>query len=64
MNKFKKLVAMLVSVVMACVFATGVFATDYVDNLSAARAEVNGFLTQCGGRCCEWSERGSAACSA
>ena len=48
MNKFKKLVAMLVSVVMACVFATGVFATDYVDNLSAARAEVNGFLTQCG----------------
>ena len=48
MNKFKKLVAMLVSVVMACVFATGVFATDYVDNLSTARAEVNGFLTQCG----------------
>ena len=48
MNKFKKLVAMLVCVVMACVFATGVFATDYVDNLSAARAEVNGFLTQCG----------------
>lgn len=48
MNKFKKLVAVLVSVVMACVFATGVFATDYVDNLSAARAEVNGFLTQCG----------------
>ena len=44
MNKFKKLVAVLVSVVMACVFATGVFATDYVDNLSAARAEVN----QCG----------------
>ena len=48
MNKFKKLVAMLVCVVMACVFATGVFATDYVDNLSTARAEVNGFLTQCG----------------
>lgn len=48
MNKFKKLVAVLVSVVMACVFATGVFATDYVDNLSTARAEVNGFLTQCG----------------
>lgn len=48
MNKFKKLVAVLVCVVMACVFATGVFATDYVDNLSAARAEVNGFLTQCG----------------
>ena len=43
MNKFKKLVAVLVSVVMACVFATGVFATDYVENLSAARAEVNGF---------------------
>ena len=67
MNKFKKLVAVLVSVVMACVFATGVFATDYVENLSAARAEVNGFLTQCRcpryGRCCEWSERGSAACS-
>ena len=40
MNKFKKLVAVLVSVVMACVFATGVFATDYVENLSAARAEV------------------------
>ncbi len=61
MNKFKKLVAMLVSVVMACVFATGVFATDYVENLSAARAEVNGYLTQrrCPrhGRCCEQSER-------
>ncbi len=48
MNKFKKLVAVLVSVVMACVFATGVFATDYVENLSAARAEVNGHLTSAG----------------
>ena len=48
MNKFKKLVAVLVSVVMACVFATGVFATDYVDNLSAARAEVNSYLTSAG----------------
>ena len=48
MNKFKKLVAELVSVVMACVFATGVFATDYVENLSAARAEVNGYLTSAG----------------
>lgn len=48
MNKFKKLVAVLVSVVMACVFATGVFATDYVDDLSAARAEVNGYLTSAG----------------
>lgn len=48
MNKFKKLVAVLVSVVMACVFATGVFATDYVENLSAARAEVNGYLTSAG----------------
>lgn len=48
MNKFKKLVAVLVSAVMACVFATGVFATDYVDNLSAARAEVNGYLTSAG----------------
>ena len=48
MNKFKKLVAVLVSVVMACVFATGVFATDYVDDLSAARAEVNGYLTSVG----------------
>ena len=48
MNKFKKLVAVLVSVVMACVFATGVFATDYVDNISAARAEVNGYLTSAG----------------
>ena len=48
MNKFKKLVAVLVSVVMACVFATGAFATDYVDNLSAARAEVNGYLTSAG----------------
>lgn len=48
MNKFKKLVAVLVSVVMACVFATGVFATDYVDNLSAARTEVNGYLTSAG----------------
>lgn len=48
MNKFKKLVAVLVCVVMACVFATGVFATDYVDNLSAARAEVNGYLTSAG----------------
>ena len=48
MNKFKKLVAVLVSVVMACVFATGVFATDYVENLSAARAEVNGYLTSTG----------------
>lgn len=48
MNKFKKLVAVLVSVVMACIFATGVFATDYVDNLSAARAEVNGYLTSAG----------------
>ena len=48
MNKFKKLVAVLVSVVMACVFATGVFATDYVENLSAARAEVNGYLTCAG----------------
>ena len=48
MNKFNKLVAVLVSVVMACVFATGVFATDYVDNLSAARAEVNGYLTSAG----------------
>ena len=43
MNKFKKLVAVLVSVVMACVFAT-----DYVENLSAARAEVNGYLTSAG----------------
>ena len=48
MNKFKKLVAVLVSVVMACVFATGVFATDYVENLSAARAELNGYLTSAG----------------
>ena len=48
MNKFKKLVAVLVSVVMACVFATGVFATDYVENLSATRAEVNGYLTRAG----------------
>ena len=48
MNKFKKLVAVLVSVVMACVFAPGVFATDYVENLSAARAEVNGYLTSAG----------------
>ena len=48
MNKFKKLVAVLVSVVMACVFATGVFATDYVENLSAARAEVNGDRTSAG----------------
>ena len=48
MNKFKKLVAVLVSVAMACVFATGVFATDYVENLSAARAEVNGYLTSAG----------------
>ena len=48
MNKFKKLVAVLVSVVMACVCATGVFATDYVENLSAARAEVNGYLTSAG----------------
>ena len=48
MNKFKKLVAVLVSVVMTCVFATGVFATDYVENLSAARAEVNGYLTSAG----------------
>ena len=48
MNKFKKLVAVLVSGVMACVFATGVFATDYVENLSAARAEVNGYLTSAG----------------
>ena len=48
MNKFKKLVAVLVSVVMACVFATGVFATDYVENLSAARAEGNGYLTSAG----------------
>ena len=48
MNKFNKLVAVLVSVVMACVFATGVFATDYVENLSAARAEVNGYLTSAG----------------
>ena len=48
MNKFKKLVAVLVSVVMACGFATGVFATDYVENLSAARAEVNGYLTSAG----------------
>lgn len=48
MNKFKKLVAVLVSVFMACVFATGVFATDYVENLSAARAEVNGYLTSAG----------------
>lgn len=48
MNKFKKLVAVLVSVIMACVFATGVFATDYVENLSAARAEVNGYLTSAG----------------
>ena len=48
MNKFKKLVAVLVSVVMACVFATGVLATDYVENLSAARAEVNGYLTSAG----------------
>ena len=48
MNKLKKLVAVLVSVVMACVFATGVFATDYVENLSAARAEVNGYLTSAG----------------
>ena len=48
MNKFKKLVAVLVSVVMACVFATGVFATDYVTDLKAARAEVNGYLTSAG----------------
>lgn len=48
MNKFKKLVAVLVSVVMACVFATGVFAADYVDDLSAARAEVNGYPTSAG----------------
>lgn len=48
MNKFKKLVAVLVSVVMACVFATSVFAADYVDDLSAARAEVNGYLTSAG----------------
>lgn len=48
MNKFKKLVAVLVSVVMACVFATGVFATDYVTDLKAARAEINGYLSSVG----------------
>lgn len=48
MNKFKKLVAVLVSVVMACVFATGVFATDYVSDLKAARAEINGYLSSVG----------------
>lgn len=48
MNKFKKLVAVLVSVVMACVFATGVFATDYVDDLKSARAEINGYLSSVG----------------
>ena len=32
MNKFKKLVAVLVSVVMACVFATGVYGMDGVVN--------------------------------
>ena len=48
MSNFKKFVAVLMGVVMACVFATGVFATDYVDDLSAARAEVNGYLTSAG----------------
>ena len=48
MNNFKKFVAVLLGVVMACVFATGVFAADYVDDLSAARAEVNGYLTSAG----------------
>ena len=47
MNKFKKLVAVLVSVVMACVFATGVFAAPVV-NTDKAKAELIAYLNSNG----------------
>ncbi len=47
MNKFKKLVAVLVSVVMACVFATGVFA-DSVNDLNTDKAKLIEYLNSKG----------------
>ncbi len=47
MNKFKKLVAVLVSVVMACVFATSAFAAPVAD-VDKAKAELKAYLSSNG----------------
>ena len=47
MNNFKKFVAVLLGVVMACVFATSAFAAD-VQNTAKAKATIQGFLAQKG----------------
>lgn len=41
MNNFKKFVAVLLGVVMACVFATSAFAAD-VQNTAKAKATIQG----------------------
>ena len=47
MNNFKKFVAVLLGVVMACVFATSAFAADVL-NTAKAKATIQGFLAQKG----------------
>ena len=45
MNNFKKFVAVLLGVVMACVFATSAFAADFskADTAAKAKAEIKAF---------------------
>ncbi len=45
MNNFKKFVAVLLGVVMACVFATSAFAADFsnTDTAAKAKAEIKAF---------------------
>ena len=48
MNNFKKFVAVLLGVVMACVFATSAFAADFsnADTAAKARGRDQGFRCQ------------------
>ena len=50
MNNFKKFVAVLLGVVMACVFATSAFAADFsnADTAAKAKAEIKAFAASYG----------------
>ena len=50
MNNFKKFVAVLLGVVMACVFATSAFAADFsnTDTAAKAKAEIKAFAASYG----------------
>lgn len=45
MNNFKKFVAVLLGVVMACVFATSAFAADFSNADTAAKAKAESRLS-------------------